>query len=329
MGIRWGVAKRRDGPETPDDTPDDTNTNTAHPLIERPTRDRPYLIVLAGTSMGAMQLLDRDVTVIGRTDRADLRIIDDGISREHSRVVREDDKLVLEDLGSTNGTYCNGVRIKRQVLAEGDKIMIGTSTILKFTYHDQIDEVFQQQLTESALRDPLTKTYNKKFFLDRVQGEFTYSERHRLPLSLLFLDIDRFKVINDSYGHQAGDFVLVELAALMARSLRNEDVLARYGGEEFAIVCRGLDLPPAELLAERIRGAVEDHHFETVGKVIPVTVSIGVARSPDPRLRNASDLVAAADENMYQAKRSGRNRICAQPPQLSDDEATGILDPKN
>jgi diguanylate cyclase (GGDEF)-like protein len=308
---------------------DDTNTKTAHPLVEKPKRDRPYLIVLAGTSMGVMHLLDKHVTVIGRAEKVDLRIIDDGISREHSRALREGDKIILEDLGSTNGTYCNGVRITRQVLAEGDKIMIGTSTILKFTFHDQIDEVFQQQLTESALRDPLTRTYNKKFFTDRIQSEFAYAERHRLPLSLLFLDIDRFKAVNDTYGHPVGDFVLQELSALMVKALRSEDVLARYGGEEFAIVCRGMDLPPAEMMAERIRRTVEQHRFETAGRVIPITVSIGVARSPEARIRNASDLVAAADENMYAAKRSGRNRVCGQRQPPSDDETTEIRNGEN
>jgi two-component system cell cycle response regulator len=318
------VAERRSDPER---SPDDTNTKTVHPLLEQKTkRDRPYLIVLAGTSMGAMHLLEKPVTLIGRAEKADLRIIDDGISREHSRVLREANKLILEDFGSTNGTYCNGVRVTRQELAEGDKIMIGTSTILKFTFHDQIDEVFQQQLTESALRDPLTKSYNKKFFLDRIQNEFTYAERHRLSLALLFLDIDRFKSINDTYGHPVGDFVLQELAGLMAKSLRTEDVLARYGGEEFAVVCRGLDLEPAKMLAERIRRGIEQHRFENGDNVIPVTVSIGVARAPDPRMRNASDLVVAADECMYLAKRSGRNRVCVQPGTSPDDETTEIVE---
>ena len=318
------MAKRVSDSELPTD---DTNTKTAHPLIEKPNRDRPYLIVLAGTSMGVMHLLEDEITIVGRAEKATLRIIDDGISREHSRVSRVGNQVILEDLGSTNGTYCNGIRVARQVLAEGDKIMIGTSTILKFTYHDQIDELFQQQLTESALRDPLTKTYNKKFFMDRIQSEFVYAERHRLPLSLLFLDIDRFKIINDTYGHPVGDFVLQELATLMVKSLRTEDVLARYGGEEFTIICRGLDLPAAELLAERIRRAVEQNRFETGGKLISVTVSIGLARCPDERLRGASDLVAAADENMYLAKRSGRNRISAQAPSSAEDEeTTSVLD---
>lgn len=305
---------------------DDTNTETAHPAFKEPKRDKPYLIVLAGSAMGVMHLIDRDVTVIGRGEKADLRIIDDGISREHSRIVRKGDKILVEDMGSTNGTFCNGVRLASQVLTEGDKIMVGTGTILKFTFHDEIDDIFQRQLTESALRDPLTKTYNKKFFLDRIQNEFTYADRHRLPLALLFLDIDRFKTINDTHGHPVGDLVLSELAVLMAKSLRGEDVLARYGGEEFAIICRGLDVTRARVLAERIRLGIEEHHFEARERIIPVTVSIGVATFPDSRLHSAGDLIVAADETMYEAKRGGRNRVCLRPPLSPDEETTGILD---
>jgi two-component system cell cycle response regulator len=305
---------------------DDTNTETAHPAFKEAKRDKPYLIVLAGSAMGAMHLIDRDVTVIGRGEKADLRIIDDGISREHSRILRKGDKILVEDMGSTNGTFCNGIRLASQVLAEGDKIMIGTGTILKFTYHDEIDEVFQHQLTESALRDPMTKTYNKKFFLDRIQNEFTYAARHQLPLALLFLDIDRFKNINDTHGHPVGDMVLSDLSLLMAKSLRGEDVLARYGGEEFAIICRGLDLPRAKILAERIRRGIEEHKFEARERIVPVTVSIGVAVFPDSRVRSAGDLIVAADETMYEAKRSGRNRVCLRPQLSPDEETTGILD---
>jgi diguanylate cyclase (GGDEF)-like protein len=307
-------------------SPDDTHTDSASPIFTQKTkRDRPYLIVLAGSAMGVMHLIDRDTTVIGRGEKADLRLIDDGISRAHTRIVRRGPDLFVEDLGSTNGTFCNGVRVSSQKLDEGDKLMIGASTILKFTFHDQIDEVFQQQLTESALRDPLTKIYNKKFFLDRIQNEFSYSERHRHPLTLLFLDIDRFKSINDNFGHPAGDHVLQQLARLMERSLRNEDVLARYGGEEFAVICRGLDLPQGEILAERIRKAVEDRSFEVGSQRIPVTVSIGLARVPDVRVRSAADLIVAADEIMYQAKRGGRNRVCVRGPS-EDEERTDIIE---
>jgi two-component system cell cycle response regulator len=323
------VAKRRSGRQKQlgkaERPVDDTDTDTVLPAFKEAKRDKPYLIVLAGSAMGVMYHIEREVTVIGRGEKADLRIIDDGISREHSRVVRKGDTITVEDMGSTNGTFCNGIRLASQVMAEGDKIMIGTGTILKFTYHDEIDEVFQQQLTESALRDPLTKIYNRKFFLDRVQNEFAYADRHRQPLALLFLDIDRFKSINDTHGHPVGDEVLKDLAALMTKSLRGEDVLARYGGEEFAVICRGLDLARAQLLAERIRSAIEQHRFEARERIIPVTVSIGVASFPDARVRSAGDLIVLSDETMYEAKRSGRNRVCIQAPALNDEETTGIL----
>jgi len=324
------VAKKRSVRTVPTGRPaerlrEDTDTDAVLPAFKAGKRDKPYLIVLAGSAMGVMYHLEKEVTTIGRGERADLRIIDDGISREHTRVVRKGDKILVEDMGSTNGTFCNGIRLASQVLAEGDKIMIGTGTILKFTYHDEMDEVFQQHLTESALRDPLTKVYNRKFFLDRVQNEFVYADRHHQPLALLFLDIDRFKHINDTYGHPVGDEVLKEMASLMAKSLRSEDVLARYGGEEFAVICRGLELTRAKNLAERIRHGIEEHKFEARERIIPVTVSIGVAAFPDARVRSAGDLIVVADETMYEAKRSGRNRVCMRVT-TEDDEKTNVVD---
>jgi len=326
------VAKRRSvrtvqqQPRAEERPREDTDTDAVLPAFRSAKRDKPYLIVLAGSAMGVMYHVERETTIIGRGEKADLRIIDDGISREHTRIVRKGDKILVEDMGSTNGTFCNGIRLASQVLAEGDKIMIGTGTILKFTYHDEMDEVFQQHLTESALRDPLTKVYNRKFFLDRVQNEFVYADRHHQPLALLFLDIDRFKHINDTHGHPVGDEVLREMASLMAKSLRSEDVLARYGGEEFAVICRGLELGRAKNLAERIRGGIEAHKFEARERIIPVTVSIGVAAFPDARVRSAGDLIVVADETMYEAKRSGRNRVCVRVVSPNDEETTNVLD---
>ena len=134
--------------------------------------------------------------------------------------------------------------------------MVGSTSILKFTYHDHLDEVFQRQMYESALRDGLTKVFNKKYFTDYLEKEFAFAVRHGGPLALIFLDIDHFKKINDSHGHPAGDFVLAELSQMMTELLRTEDVLARFGGEEFTILCRGSDLQGALIVAERLRAAV-------------------------------------------------------------------------
>jgi len=268
------------------------------------------LVVLSGSSVGELHRLERDRTVLGRGDKVDVRLIDDGISREHAQIVKEGDQLFVEDLGSTNGTYCNGERVKRHALAEGDKILIGSTTILKFSYQDRLDEMFQRQMSESALRDGLTRAFNKRYFTERIDSEFQYANRHRTPLSLIFLDIDHFKKINDLHGHQAGDTVLMQLATLLMSMLGEEEVFARYGGEEFAIVARGSESEVAVTLSERMRAAVAAHPFAHESVSIPVTISIGVASAPAPGLGSAAELVARADETMYAAKRAGRNRVC-------------------
>ena len=208
-------------------------------------RDRAYLVVLAGASVGEMYKVEADKTIIGRGQKAQIRLLDDGISREHAQVVVEGNKIFLQDLGSTNGTFCNGLKVDRKELGDGDKILVGSTTILKFTYHDNLDEIFQKQMYESALRDGLTKAFNKKYFTDRLESELTFAIRHETPLVLVMFDIDHFKKVNDTHGHQAGDLVLSEISTLLTAALRAEDVFARYGGEEFAVICRGTDLAQA------------------------------------------------------------------------------------
>src|SRR5580765_6156126 len=232
-----------------------------------------YLVVMAGSNVGEMYKLDKVQLVIGRGDKAGLRLTDDGISRDHARIVREAGQLILEDMGSTNGTFCNGSRVTRQALAEGDKILLGSATILKFSYHDKLDEAFQRQMSESALRDGLTRAYNKRYFGERIESEMQYSLRHdSSPVSLIFLDIDHFKRINDVHGHQAGDHVLVQLGTLAMAMLGEDEVFARYGGEEFAIIARGMGPADAEVLAERFRATVDEHRFVFGDAPIPVTI---------------------------------------------------------
>ncbi len=278
--------------------------------LAAPKRDQAYLIVLAGGAMGEMYKIDRERTVIGRGQQAEVRILDDGVSREHCEVLLQGDNIVLHDLGSTNGTFCRGQRIDRHNLNDGDKILVGSGTVLKFTYHDKLDEVFQRQMYESALRDDLTKAFNKKYFMDRVESEYAYAVRHNLPLALVAFDIDHFKQINDSYGHPAGDFVLAELSATVLATVRVEDVFARVGGEEFSIVCRGADLVQGTIVGERLRHAVGIRQYSFDGKTISVTVSVGVAAVPNGSIRDAMEFIAAADQVLYEAKRSGRNCVC-------------------
>jgi diguanylate cyclase (GGDEF)-like protein len=279
-------------------------------------RDRACLVVLSGPRVGAVFRLERPATVIGRSSQAEINIDDDGVSRNHVRILREDDKVIAEDMGSRNGTFINGTRLDhRLTLDDGDKIQLGRGTILKFTFHDALDDSYQQRMVESALRDPLTRLYNKRYFDDRLDAELRFARRHGTSLALLLIDVDHFKRVNDQRGHLAGDTVLAAIAATLTAAVRNEDVVARYGGEELVVLSRAIGDDGAHNLAERLRKVVEN----LVTKVeeeppVRVTISVGVAVYPTIEVVTATQLTAAADRALYQAKDGGRNRVAVAGP---------------
>jgi two-component system, cell cycle response regulator len=289
---------------------DDTRNVPRAPREVTPgERDRAVLIVIRGFNVGEMYKLTKLELIVGRGAHADVEILDDGISRRHAAIRFAEERVWLADLGSRNGTWVNGARIEDPVeLRDGDKIQLSSSTILKFTYADRLDESFQRRMYESSLRDSLTKAFNKKYFLDRLEREFRFAKRHHQPLSLVMLDADDFKALNDRHGHLAGDAVLVELAAEVHRAIRTEDVFARFGGEEFAVVCRATDPAGAAIFAERLRAAVEQQPIAYDGQEIRVTISLGVAGLTADHMDSMA-LLAAADEALYAAKRAGKNRV--------------------
>jgi diguanylate cyclase (GGDEF)-like protein len=131
-----------------------------------------------------------------------------------------------------------------------------------------------------------------------------------MSLALVTFDVDHFKEVNDTYGHPAGDYVLAEMSLAVQAIVRVEDVFARVGGEEFSIICRGADIAQGRVIAERVRHAVSSHSFVFAGRNIPITVSAGVAAIQDARIVDAQGFVAAADHALYEAKRTGRDRVC-------------------
>jgi len=282
--------------------------------------EQPYLIVITGRSAGQMfRLNDNEEVVIGRSsDESAIVLEDDGVSRRHCSITRQPDGTVQAiDLGSTNGTYFNGARVDIATLRDGDKIQLGSTTILKFSYQDEVEEQFQKQLYESASRDGLTQSYNKKYFLDRLRHEFAYCWRHRVELSLCMIDLDRFKDVNDTYGHAAGDQALVRLAQLVSDTVRTEDVFARYGGEEFTVILRQIDIDNAFTFAERLRKVVAQTEFtvkDTSGSAcqIQLTASIGIGTLHDRNYSTPEELVLAADRCLYRAKQAGRNKVSRQ-----------------
>ncbi len=274
-----------------------------------------YLIVLSGRSVGKMFKVPIGQVALGRSLEADVRLEDEGVSRFHASMQRRDDgTVVLNDNGSTNGTYVNGTRVSEMELSDGDRIQVGSVTILKFSYQDSLEEQFQQQLYESATRDPLTQAYNKRFFSDQMEKDFRHASRHQLALSLVIMDVDHFKKINDTHGHPAGDHVLQRLAAAVMGSLRAEDAFCRMGGEEFCIIMRDCAAEEAMVLADRLRALIEATRFVYGAKEIPVTMSLGVSTYDPAKHRSGAELVEDTDRFLYEAKRGGRNRVSGPLP---------------
>lgn len=177
-------------------------------------------------------------------------------------------------------------------------------------------------LKETSIRDPLTGLCNRREFDRRLRDELLRCKRYRHPLSLLMLDLDHFKAINDGHGHPVGDKVLREVADIVKHALRASDELARYGGEEFAVILPETADSGAQVLAERIRVAVAGHTLAIDDRRrINVTVSIGLANFPDDAGTDAK-LIAAADSALYAAKRAGRNRVCS----FAGVQATGEVE---
>ncbi|GAB4307942.1 MAG: GGDEF domain-containing protein [Myxococcota bacterium] len=271
---------------------------------------KAYLIVISGRSVGKMVEIGDAKCIIGRTPDVDVMIDDEGVSRQHAMVMREgSDAVRITDLGSTNGVFFDGRRITSEMLRDGDKVQIGSSTVLKITFQDNIEEAFQKKLYESATRDGLTGVFNKKYFIEQLAAEFSFCVRRGVPLSLIIFDIDFFKKTNDTYGHLAGDYVLKSLAQTVTKTIRNEDIFARYGGEEFVILLRDTELKKAHNIAERIRKLVEAAEFIFEGTKIPTTISVGVASIEDENFLDHDELIRKADEYLYTAKRSGRNQV--------------------
>lgn len=272
-----------------------------------------YLIVISAKTpagIGRMFKLDKAETVLGRSADASFQVEDDGISRKHAKITMgQNGQFMVVDLGSTNGTYLNGVRVELGQLRDGDKIQIGSNTVLKFSLQDQLEEQYQKSIYESATRDGLTRIFNKKYFLDTLRKEFAYCLRHRVPLSLVMFDVDHFKKINDTWGHQAGDYVLARIAQRVNETIRTEDLFSRYGGEEFAVMLRETAEDQAFICAERCRRAVDLSDFNFNGMPIKVTISLGVATLLDSDFVQPDDLIACADKYLYRAKNGGRNRV--------------------
>jgi diguanylate cyclase (GGDEF)-like protein len=243
---------------------------------------------------------------IGRDEGLTLTIDSERVSRRHARIRRLAGRLVIEDPGSTNGTFVNDERIRTHLLADGDQIRIG-KVVLKYVEHE-VEAHYHEQLQKLASVDGLTGAFNKRYFEDLLGRTVAGRNAESPPLSLVVFDIDHFKKINDTSGHAAGDAVLKQFAQVVRAQIRDHDIFCRIGGEEFAVIMEATVLPAARIAAELVRGAIEMNDFVFEEKRIVVTAILGVAEHEPGETSEA--FFKRADARLYEAKNTGRNRVC-------------------
>jgi diguanylate cyclase (GGDEF)-like protein len=262
-----------------------------------------------GPNMGCRYPLGDRSVVLGRGEDCDVRLQDHSVSRKHAKIEATAEGFYVTDQQSTNGTFVNDRQLDASwLLKDGDYLRVG-NCIYRYLAGGNIEAEYHEEIYRLTILDGLTQIHNQRYLMEFLDREVVRSQRHDRPLSVLMIDIDKFKSINDNFGHLCGDFVLRELADIVRATVRKEDLFARYGGEEFTLVLVETNSEGAVIAAERIREAVAEHQFRFESTPIKLTISIGVATTSGDMTLTPASLLKAADDNLFQAKRDGRNRV--------------------
>lgn len=287
-------------------------------LIEKKTPSQTfYLLVMAGPDKGAVFDLSPGMTSLGRSESCDIPVTGRGVSREHAALsLREDGTASIEDRGSTNGVFVERVKVQSSPLKPGETIALGPEVQMRFEASSGGVQTLLQEMYKSATLDPLTGLYNRRSFEDRLDEEFSVITRHKMESCLAVVDVDHFKSVNDTEGHDAGDLVLKQLAMMLKQGVRAGDIVGRWGGEEFVLYIRQTGIEGALVLLNRLRErvAATDIPLED-GRDLRVTFSSGVA--PLAGINHWRDAFKMADEALYKSKELGRN--CVTPAQGGSD----------
>ncbi len=285
-------------------------------------RHLPILVPLDPAEGGEWFLITRKESVIGRGREADFVVRDEAISRFHALLIYENagdtaaqPRCLIKDCGSRNGTYLNGRRIEEmKPLASGDQVFLGNTTLVYYL-RSEAEVNADRRLRYLATTDALTGLLNRGSLATEFLRELDRARRYGRLLSLLLLDIDNFKTVNDTHGHLAGDEVLRQIAALIATQVRTHDVIGRYGGEEFAVLLPETGEQGATAIAERLRKTIAEHEFAWENVRLDLTVSIGMAGvNPDNADTSIEEFIGRADAALLRAKSSGKNRVVLAEP---------------
>jgi two-component system, cell cycle response regulator len=252
--------------------------------------------------------LDDSTLRIGRDANNEIVLEDDGVSRRHARIERRGNRTVIMDVGSTNGTLLNEVELVGIAeLKTGDRIKIG-ATVFKYLSASDLEAALHEQIYASTITDELTGLKNKRHLKDELAREFSRARRYNRALSLLMIDIDHFKVVNDEHGHPVGDITLRAVGSAVLACLGVDDTAARYGGEEIVVLLPEARLEHAASVAEKIRSAVAALVVSFREARVQVTVSIGCAEYEHAD-NSEEEVLRRADQRVYAAKAAGRNLV--------------------
>lgn len=283
-------------------------------------RDKPCCLVqYSGEQIGKRFSVESNVCIAGRSPQAAIFIDEPSVSRKHAKIFAYQDKVTIEDLGSSNGTFVNDQQVTDKLtIQSGDMIRLGT-VMLKFFSSSDMDNMVHDKIYRKVTIDAGTGVFNKRYLQDTLKSEFKVSRAYNQDVAIIYYDLDFFKKVNDTYGHEAGDYILKESAQLVRKLIRKQDVLCRLGGEEFVIILPSTGGSTAAELAERIRKNIEEYvfkveHTDAHGKKQIIshtqTLSLGVA-SIEPEMKEVKQLLQVADERLYRSKQTGRNKVTA------------------
>ncbi|MEM7252930.1 MAG: GGDEF domain-containing protein [Pseudomonadota bacterium] len=285
-----------------------------------PTAKHAVLNIVSGRDVGRILVLEGTSISIGRSFECDVTLLGPGISRRHCELeYRGDGKWFLVDKWSTNGTLVNGVKATHVALTVDDLIRVGKETALKFGLADETEVAARAATYEASIRDALTGLSNRRHFLNEMYQLTDQSRRTSKPISVLLLDVDHFKKINDKHGHPVGDVVIKRVAECLRAEVRDTDSVCRYGGEEFAVALGGVGADDAMEVAEVLREKLAEMCFRRENESFQITVSIGISTARDSSESRVRGLIREADDNLYRAKRGGRNRTVG--PTTDTDDA--------
>ncbi len=266
----------------------------------------PMLVVLNGPLLGKAFTIDRPVLTIGRASNCDIHIDDENVSRNHAELSLRDKLVWIKDNESTNGTFINSKKISEVPLNDGDLVLIG-QVLFKFIYSSPVENRFFGQMYSLATTDFLTDIANRQQIINLLEQEFHRARRYARALSILIYDIDRFKRINDTYGHLVGDQMLIESSRIVKSHLRSEDHFGRLGGDEFLVICPETQVDNTLALGKRLQVVLSRTDFVVGDRSIFFTISAGVAQVTS-KVATPDEFIVLADQALYRAKNAGRNQ---------------------